>query len=72
MKKTIIKFAINTIEDLKSNDKHIEEFFLLLINLIKDGHEIEICRIGSDERLTLIKDLGHLDNFKYSFGFIQR
>jgi hypothetical protein len=52
MKKTIIKFVINTIEDLKSNDKHIEDFFLLLINLIKDGHEIEICRIGSDERST--------------------
>jgi hypothetical protein len=69
--KTKISFAINTIEDLNGNDIHLTKFFAFLRSLIRNGNQLEFYRIGSNESLTLIKDLEHLKNFKKSFKFIK-
>ena len=71
-KKKVIRFTIETIEDLQSNDVQIDNFFQYLSGLINENREIEFYRIGGEDKLTRIKDLNHLDNFKYSFGFIKR
>ncbi len=65
-----IRFAIDTIEDMMFND-HILTMFGVYQQLIQDGHVLAFYRLGDDEnRLTLIKDLDHLQNFKRSFKFI--
>jgi len=66
--KTEIRFAIETIEDMMYND-HIYEYFTFLGKLINDGSSLSFYR--DEEKLTEIRDLNHLGNFKRSFKFIK-
>jgi len=71
MIKTEISFVLDTIEDLRNNHKFMDEYFLLLENLIKNGNQLAFYWIDGNEKLTLIKDLNHLENFKKSFKYIR-
>lgn len=62
-----IRFSIVTIEDMVFNER-IYDFFNLLTTLINDGYWLSFYR--HDEKLTTIKDVQHLENFKRSFKFI--
>lgn len=66
-----IRFSIDTIENMMFNHKHIQVYFEFLENLVKDGFELSFYRIGSEECLTTIRDLNHLNNFRRSFKFIK-
>lgn len=66
--KSEIRFSIETIEDMMFND-HIYEYFGFLAKLIEDDFSLSFYR--DNEKLTEIKDLNHLENFKKSFKFIK-
>lgn len=56
--KKILKFSIDTIEDLWNNDLY-PECFIFLEKLLELGHEIEFHRVGniSIDICTTIRDL---------------
>ncbi|GAL83617.1 hypothetical protein MYP_844 [Sporocytophaga myxococcoides] len=47
-------------------NNHVHKFFVLFEELIDDGFVLQFAR--NDEVLTIIKDKGHLKNFKKSLN----